>query len=125
MVKRVEQAISSSDNAAKALLDIHIASEREIWGKPYEGMWNTWLEWNGFGEMVDEFAWWDWSPADKAAEHKKNLKNFRSHSITVNEYRRLEGLADLSDEEIKALAEEHALIFGGKNNVLNQSNQTV
>jgi hypothetical protein len=124
VVKRVEQAISSSETGAKALLDIHIASEREIWGKPYEDLWNQWLEWNGF-ELIDEFAFWDWTPADQQAEHKRNLENYRSHAITINEYRKLEGLAPLTDDEIKALADEHALIFGSKNNVLNQSNQTV
>lgn len=124
VVKRVEQAISSSETGAKALLDIHIASEREIWGKKYEDLWGEWLAWNGF-DLVDEFAFWDWTPADQQAEHKRHLENYRSHAITINEYRKLEGLPPLTDAEIKALAEEHALIFGGKNNVLNQSNQTV
>jgi hypothetical protein len=127
VIKRVEQAISSSDNAAKALLDIHIASEREIWGKPYEGLWNQWLEWNGF-ELVDEFDWWSWTPEDQKAEHQKNLENFRSHSITLNEYRALEGLPSLSNEEIQKLADEVALIWGKSPqgaNALNTSNITV
>ena len=124
VIKRVEQAISSSDNAAKALLDIHIASERELWGKPYEGLWNAWLTENGFS-LVDEFDWWSWTPADQKAEHTKNLENFRSHSITVNEYRALEGMPELGDEEITKLAAEHALIFGNKQNAMNPSNITV
>jgi hypothetical protein len=127
VVKRVEQAISSSDNAAKALLDIHIASEREIWGRPFEGLWNQWLEWNGF-ELVDEFSWWSWTPEDQKAEHQKNLENYRSHSITLNEYRELEGLPALTDEEIKKLADEVALIWGKQPpgaNALGTSNITV
>lgn len=131
VIKRVEQAVSSSDNAAKALLDIHIASERELWGKPFEAeIWNPWLEWNGF-ELVDEFNWWSWTPADQKAEHQKNLENFRSHSITINEYRKLEGMDELTDgtngteNEIQKLADEHALIFGNKSNVLNPANTTV
>lgn len=124
VLKRVEQAISSTDSGAKALLDIHISSERELWGKPYEGLWNQWLEWNGF-ELVDEFDWWSWTPADQKADHQKNLENFRSHSITLNEYRKLEGLTELSDEEIKKLSDEHAMIFGDKNNVMNPSQTTV
>lgn len=127
VLKRVEQAISSTDSGAKALLDIHISSERELWGKPYEGLWNQWLEWNGF-ELVDEFDWWQWTPADQKAEHQKNLENFRSHSITLNEYRKLEGLTELSDEAIEKLAAEHKLIFGNmgaEGNVLNPSSKTV
>lgn len=124
VIKRVEQAVSSSDNAAKALLDIHIASERELWGKPYENLWSEWLAWNGF-DLIDEFLYWSWTPADQKAEHQKNLENFRSHAITINEYRRLEGMPDLSEEEVAALAVEHALIFGNKNNVMNPSNTTV
>lgn len=124
VLKRVEQAISSTDSGAKALLDIHITSEREIWGKPYEGNWDAWLQWNGF-ELYDEFNWWSWTPADQKAEHRRNLENYRSHAITINEYRKLEGLSPLTAAEIKALAEEHQIIFGNKNNVLNQSNQTV
>lgn len=118
------QAISATNAPAKELLDVHIASERELWGKPYEGLWNQWLEWNGF-ELVDEFAWWNWSPKDQKAEHDKNLENFRSHSMTLNEYRRAEGLSELDEAQIAALAAEHALIFGNKNNVMNPSNNTV
>ena len=132
VVKRVEQAISSSDNAAKALLDIHIASERELWGKPYEGLWNQWLEWNGF-ELVDEFAFWDWTPTDQKAEHQRNLENFRSHTMTIQTFCEREGLPVPSDgpgpngepSEVEKLAAQHALLFGNKNNVLNQPNQTV
>jgi len=128
VLKRVEQAISTTDSGAKALLDIHIDSERELWGRPYEGLWNMWLQdFNGF-ELYDEFSWWSWTPADQKAEHQKNLENFRSHSITLNEYRKLEGLTELSDEEIRKLADEHKLIFGNmgaEGNVLNPSSKTV
>jgi hypothetical protein len=118
------QAFSASNAPAKDLLDLHIASERELWGKPYEGLWNQWLEWNGF-ELVDEFVWWSWSPKDQKAEHQKNLENYRSHAITINEFRKLEGLSALTEEEIAALAKEHALIFGNKSNIMNPSDTTV
>lgn len=132
VIKRVEQAVSSSDNAAKALLDIHIASERELWGKPYEGLWNRWLEWNGF-ELVDEFDWWSWTPADQAAAHTRNLENFRSHAMTIQTFCELEGLPIPSDEkgpkgepsELDILIEQHARIFGSKGNDLNPSNTKV
>jgi hypothetical protein len=77
---------------------------------------------------VDEFAWWSWTPEDQKAEHQKNLENFRSHSITLNEYRALEGLPSLSDKEIQMLADEVALIWGKSPqgaNALNTSNITV
>jgi hypothetical protein len=126
VIKRVQQSISSNDNAVRGLLDIHIASERELWGRPFEGLWNQWLEWNGF-DLVDSFEWWEWTPTDRAEEHKKNLENYRSHSITINEYRKLEGLPPLTDAEIKSLAEEVALIWGKPTgqNALNTSNVTV
>lgn len=123
VIKRVEQAVSSSDSGAKALIDIHISSERELWGKPFESLWNTWLEWNGF-ELYDEFAWWDWSPADQDKQHKRNLENFRSHAMTIQTFCELEGLPIPNDEELQEIAAQHALLFG-KDNVLSRSNMTV
>jgi hypothetical protein len=118
------QAISASNNAAKDLLDLHVASEREIWGKPFETLWSDWLAWNGF-ELVDEFDWWNWSPEDQKAEHEKNLQNYRSHAMTVNEFRRLEGLPELDEAGIKAMAAEHEMIFGNKDNALARSDTIV
>ena len=123
VIKRVEQAVSSSDSGAKALIDIHVSSERELWGKPFESLWNTWLEWNGF-ELVDEFAWWDWSPEDQDKQHKRNLENFRSHAMTIQTFCELEGLPIPNDEELQEIAAQHALLFG-KDNVLSRSNLTV
>jgi len=131
VIKRVEQAVSSSDSGAKALIDIHVASERELWGKPYENLWTLWLEWNGF-ELVDEFSWWDWSPADQDKQHKRNLESYRSHAMTIQTYCELEGLPIPSEEpgpngepsELEKLIEQHKRIFG-KSEVLNPSSQTV
>ena len=119
VIKRVEQAVSSSDSGAKALIDIHVVSERELWGKPFENLWNQWLEWNGF-ELVDEFAWWDWSPEDQDKQHKRNLENFQSHAMTVQTYCELEGLPIPSEEpgpdggpsEFERLVAQHKLLFG-------------
>ena len=127
------QAISATNAPAKELLDVHIASERELWGKPFEtGIWNLWLEWNGF-ELVDEFSWWNWSPKDQQAEHTRNLENYRSHAMTIQTFCQLEGLPIPSDEpgpngepsELDILIAQHERIFGNKNNVVNPSNQTV
>jgi hypothetical protein len=128
------QAISATNAPAKELLDIHIASERELWGKPYESLWNQWLEWNGF-ELVDEFAWWDWTPKDQQAAHARNLENFRSHAMTIQTFCELEGLPIPSEEpgkdgksELDILIEQHDRIFGNKGaegNVLNPSSKTV
>jgi len=124
VIKRVEQAVSSSDSGAKTLIDIHVSSEREIWGKPFENLWNQWLEWNGF-ELIDEFAWWDWSPEDQDKQHKRNLENFRSHAMTIQTFCELEGLPIPNDEELQEIAAQHALLFGGKDNFLSRSNMTV
>lgn len=119
------QAISATNAPSKDLLDLHIASEREIWGKPFEGMWNTWLEWNGF-ELYDSFEFWQWSPADQKAEHQKNLELWRSHVITLNEMRERAGMPQLDEAGIEALKQESDAIWGksGGGNVLNASNTT-
>ncbi len=62
------QAISATNAPAKDLLDLHIASERSFGVKPFEGLWNDWLAWNGF-DLVDEFSWWNWAP--KGSERGK------------------------------------------------------
>ncbi len=127
VLEQLNQAISVSAAPAKEIIDMVITKEQEKVGRPYEGLWDWWLTANGF-ELYDEFAWWSWTPADQKAEHQKNLENFRSHSITLNEYRKLEGLTELSDEEIEKLAAEHKLIFGNmgaEGNVLNPSQKTV
>ncbi len=119
------QAISATNAPAKDLLDLHIASERELWGKPYEGLWNEWLAWNGF-DLVDTFDWWNWAPKDQKEEREALAVDFRSHAITLNEYRKKRGYDPLSDEEIAALIDEHNKIFSGVNrNALNPSNKTV
>lgn len=117
------QAISATNAPSKDLLDLHISSERELWGRPFEKLWNQWLEWNGL-ELRVELDWWSWTSEDQKAAHQKNLENWRSHSITVNEFRALEGLPPLSDEEIEALAAQHKLLFG-KDNALNPERTTV
>jgi hypothetical protein len=85
---------------------------------------------------VDEFDWWQWTPADKEKEHQRNLENFRSHTITIQTYCELEGLPIPSDEpgpngkpsELDVLIDQHNRIFGNKGaegNVLNPSQKTV
>ena len=110
VIKRVEQAVSSSDNAAKALLDIHIASERELWGKPFEGLWNWWLkDLNGF-ELVDEFSWWSWSPADQDAIVKREVMKLNAGMTLVNDARKACGDQEYTDEELAQLTIERQTI---------------
>lgn len=131
VLEQLGQAISVSAAPAKELIDMMVVAEREMWGKPYESLWNQWLEWNGF-ELIDEFAWWDWTPKDQAAAHTRNLENFRSHAMTIQTFCELEGLPIPSEEpgpdgksELDILIEQHERIFGNKNNVVNPSNKTV
>ena len=73
------------------------------------------------------------TPTDQKAEHQRNLENFRSHTMTIQTFCEREGLPVPSDgpgpngepSEVEKLAAQHALLFGNKNNVLNQPNQTV
>ncbi len=109
VLKKVEQAISTSDNSAKGILDIHTNSERELWGRPYEGIWNTWLEWNGF-ELVDEFSWWNWAPKDQEKERSHQLMSLNAGSMLINDYRKLQGWPEYSDKELTRLAEERQKI---------------
>ena len=109
VIKRVEQAISVSGNADKAMLDIHISSERELWGKPYEGLWNQWLEWNGF-ELVDEFAYWDWSPADQDSTVKREVMKLNAGMSLINDARRACGDSEYSEEELAQLTIERQTI---------------
>jgi len=119
------QAISATNGPAKDLLDIHIASEREVHGRPFELLWNQWLLNNGFDGIYLEFDWWNWAPKDQEKEREGLVTDFRSHAITINEYREKRGYGPMDPDEIQLLAEEHQLIFGNKNNVMNPSDQTV
>jgi hypothetical protein len=105
VIKRVEQAVSSSDNAAKALLDLHIASERELWGKPFESLWNQWLAWNGF-DLIDEFDWWQWTPADQDSLVDREVKKVNAGMTLINDARTACGDREYSPEELDQLAEE-------------------
>lgn len=103
------QAISATNAPAKELLDIHIASERELWGKPYEGIWNQWLEWNGF-ELVDEFAWWDWTPKDQQIEKNFQLSAFEKGTVLVNDFRKMQGWDEYDDKQLKQLMTERVTL---------------
>ncbi len=103
------QALSATNAPAKELLDVHIASERELWGKPYEGLWNAWLSWNGF-ELTDEFAWWNWAPKDQEKERSHQLMSLNAGSMLINDYRKLQGWPEYSKEELAQLAEERQKI---------------
>jgi hypothetical protein len=109
VIKRVQQSISSSDSSQKALLDTHIFSEREIWGKPYENLWNQWLEWNGF-ELYDEFEYWDWTPADQTAIVKREVMKLNAGMSLINDARKACGDREYTDEELAALALERQTI---------------
>lgn len=118
------QALSATNAPMKELLDMIVAGEREIWGRPFEIFWTELLQEQGF-EVVDEFIWWDWAPKNVQIETESLVIDFRSHAISLNEYREKRGYRPLSPEEISALAAEHQTLFGKKDNVLNPSNTTV
>jgi hypothetical protein len=103
------QAISATNAPAKDLLDLHIASERELWGKPYEGLWNEWLSWNGF-ELVDEFAYWNWAPADQEKERAHQLMSLNAGAMLINDYRERQGWPEYDDAQIAQLKEERQAI---------------
>jgi len=128
ITEQLAAAVSSTSDPTKALLDQVVVGYQEVNGQPWEQFWyDTFLEPNGFGDLQLTFDWWSWTPKDQKEERNALVVDFRSHAITVNEYRRKRGYPPLSDEEIKALAAEHGLIFGsgaGKN-VLNPSPTTV
>jgi hypothetical protein len=103
------QAISATNAPAKDLLDLHVASERELWCKPYEGLWNEWLAWNGF-DLVDEFSWWNWAPADQEKERSHQLMSLNAGAILINDYRKMNGWTEYDDEQMAQLKEERATI---------------
>lgn len=109
VIKRVQQSISSSDSSQKALLDTHIFSERELWGKPYEGLWNQWLEWNGF-ELYDEFAYWDWTPADQTEIVKREVMKLDAGMSLINDARKACGDREYTEDELAQLTIERQTI---------------
>lgn len=109
VIKRVQQSISSSDTSQKALLDTHIFSERELWGKPFEGLWNQWLEWNGF-ELYDEFAYWDWTPADQTAIVSREVMKLNAGMTLINDARKACGDREYTEAEIAQLITERQTI---------------
>jgi len=132
ITEQLAQAVSVSSAPSKALLDSIISGHQEVSLTAFTELWQAdFLDANGY-DLVIEFDLSSWTPKDKKedmelerAKHERNLENYRSHAITINEYRQMEGLSELTTDEIKALAGEHALIFGSKNNVMNPSNMTV
>jgi hypothetical protein len=109
VLEQMAQAISTTSTPSKDLLDLHIASERELWGKPYEGLWNEWLSWNGF-ELVDEFSWWNWAPADQEKERAHQLMSLNAGSMLINDYRKMNGWPEYDDAQIAQLKEERQAI---------------
>lgn len=99
------QAISASSAPGKLLLDQIVAGYREVNGKPWESFINNWLEINGF-ELKCEFLYWDITPKDQAAERKHMLDSLKAGSMLINEYRRLNGLREYTDEELERLFNE-------------------
>ncbi len=98
ITEQLAQAISVSASPAKALLDARIASERELWGRPFEGLWNQWLEWNGY-DLRCELAWLDWTPADKEAEANNVRADLAAGMILIDEARALRGYGALDTDD--------------------------
>jgi hypothetical protein len=107
------QAISATNAPAKDLLDQHIASEREIAGRPFEQFWNNWLSLNGF-DLTLELNWWNWAPFDQQIAYTNALSTFAKGGCTINEFRSLsnQDLKDLDDAELTVLIDEHLKLLG-------------
>jgi len=103
------QAISATNAPAKDLLDIHIASERECWAKPFEDMWSGWLLDNGW-ELQDTFDWWDWAPKDQTALVSRAIMKVNAGIMLVNDARRECGDTEYDEAQLAQLKEERAQI---------------
>lgn len=114
ILEQTGHSISTTQSPQKALLDLHIASEREIWGKPFENWFNdNWTEPNGF-DLLMEFDWWAWESTDNAAQWQGERADFQAGALDINEYRKRRGYNILSDEEIKQLIEHHTALSKGQ-----------
>ena len=111
ITEQLAQAISVSGAPALEVLDIHIASERELWGCPYEQLWTEqFLEPNGFGDLVLAFDWWNWTPKDIVKERSHQLMALNAGSILINDFRKMNGWPEYDEKQLAQLKEERNAI---------------
>ena len=106
IIEATKAAITTTTGPTMDLIDIHVNSERECWGKPFEWLWNTWLmDWNGY-DFVDEFQYWNWAPDDQVAIRDFELKAANSGTMLINDFRKRQGWPVYTPEQILQLQDE-------------------
>ena len=112
ITEQLAQAISVSSTPGKALLDSVISGHQEAIGKPFEKLWQEFLDINGYDLLVS-FDYWSWSPKDQKAEADKATTMFSVGGSLVNDYRAAMGQDPYTPEQIRQLFEEQNALKRG------------
>ena len=112
ITEQLAQAISVSSTPGKALLDSVISGHQEVIGKPFEKLWQEFLDINGYDLLVS-FDYWSWSPKDQKAEADKATTMFSVGGSLVNDYRAAMGEDPYTPEQIRQLFEEQNALKRG------------
>lgn len=81
------QAISSTSNPLKVLMDMMLGGHRETNGVPWERFWTQWLQDNGYKGYKFTFDWWDLAPKDQLAERAQDRSDVIAGIMTDDEAR--------------------------------------
>ncbi len=114
ILEQTGSSISTTMNPQKALLDLHIASERIIYGQPFEAwLQKEWVDVNGF-DLDFAFDWWSWESTDPAAEWAAERQDFVAGALGIDEYRQRRGYGKLTPEQKKQMIEDHTELSKGQ-----------
>jgi len=99
LLEQTAQAISSTAQPLKVMLDMMVSTHRETCGRPWERFWTKWLEENGFVGYTFTFGWWDLTPKDTIALRAQDRADVIAGIMTRDEARKNQDLPALSSEQ--------------------------
>lgn len=113
ITEQLAQAISVSSAPGKVLLDSVISGYQEAIGKPFEKLWQEFLDINGY-DLVINFSYWTWTPKDQKESADRATQVFVAGGSLINDYRAELELEPYTPEQIKQLLEEQNSLRRGK-----------
>lgn len=105
-------SISKSSAPALELLNLLANGWREVTAAKFEAFDTKLLADNGFDGFRVFYEWWPILPKDIASESARTATGVQVGYITINEARKQAGLAELDEEGLARLLEEHKALKG-------------
>jgi hypothetical protein len=106
-------SIGTTSQPALELFQLIVNGWREINSRPFEDFFTKILELNGFEGWQCSFQWWPIVPEDKSLSHKVAIDGLMNRAISINEYRSMHDMPQLSDEELSKMGAEYQEMGGG------------